>query len=376
MKKRQNKGFYNRISWLLSRTPLRVFTNVFSHGATHFAFFIVVGVITAYLWRSNNQENIKPHNIGIHIGWSSSQARELQEFVRGYLPKDSIDSVRIHIRLNSQYIHDQTAGKYRNGIEVDFIGKSRATTIVNKKKDQVYDYLDSIVLSLYSHPSLETYDVAVEFIPYQNNNIEYVDSIGEDDVLYRTFLTHKLLYSDGSPVNSQLHYRVNRGLDDVVDISFSPAAYKQYTGQETVNCVHIYSDDIGVEENSPYYYYYINIPPAPNAEIQSIDLQVADIVEKDRYSMKYVQGKNLQYYYIHPEPDIIGNGRIVYTSNDKKEAIKNNEGIIIQAVDIDALNRQNRDTFLYSVLVGTGLAFLLDIFIQLIRELRRLQRKK
>ena len=58
-----------------------------------------------------------------------------------------------------------------------------------------------------------------------------------------------------------------------------------------------------------------------------------------------------------------------------KDAIQKNHGIIIQAVDVKSLNHLNNLSFLYSVLVGTGLAFLIDVFIQLIKELRRVNQK-
>ena len=55
--------------------------------------------------------------------------------------------------------------------------------------------------------------------------------------------------------------------------------------------------------------------------------------------------------------------------------IRNNHGLIIQATDIDAQNKNNRKSIIYSVLVGTGAALFFDILIQIIRELRNVNRK-
>ena len=375
MKKVQNKGFYNHLRKFLRCCPFRIFAKVFSHGATHFAFFVVVGVITAYLWNSNNRENIKPHNIGIHIGWSSSQAQEIQEIQKGYFPKDSIDNVEIHIKLNSNRISEITQGKYHNALEVEFDGKARATNVLGIDRESTY--VDSVVFSIYCDPKLYPFETAVACSPFPLGNNEYYDSISPDG---KKFVVAKprILYNSQTKEQADtiIMHQITQKDENNINLTFLPADYKGATGQVTKNHICLYSDAIGTHNDSPYYYYYFNIPKATNAEIKSIDFEIADIVEKDVNGIKYVQGKNLQYNYVYPEPDIIGNGRIVYYSNEKKEAIKKNEGIIVQAVDVDALNRQNNDTFLYSVLVGTGLTFLLDIFVQLIRELRRLHKRR
>lgn len=81
------------------------------------------------------------------------------------------------------------------------------------------------------------------------------------------------------------------------------------------------------------------------------------------------------FHYVYPEPDILNNGFIVYCSEEKVAAVARNHGIIIQAEEIDAANNDNREALIYSILVGTGVAFALDILVQLVREWRNVNRK-
>jgi hypothetical protein len=106
------------------------------------------------------------------------------------------------------------------------------------------------------------------------------------------------------------------------------------------------------------------------------EFKASDLTSPDDFNFTYAQNSHLQYNYVFPQPDIINNGYIEYHTKEKIEAIKKNQGVIIQAVDVKSLNHLNNLSFLYSVLVGTGLAFLIDVFIQLIKELRRVNNRR
>ena len=138
--------------------------------------------------------------------------------------------------------------------------------------------------------------------------------------------------------------------------------------------VYIYSDALGVQKNDPYYYYYINFPSEKISGNLVLDFKVSDLAESTS-DFNYVREINLQYNYVYPEPDVINNGYIKYCTKEKMAQIVKNHGIVIQAIDTNALNESNNHAFLYSVLVGTGLAFLIDIIIQLIKEIRNFNRR-
>lgn len=371
--KNSNNSIYEGIKRILSTPLFRIFAVIFSHGATHLVFLFIVGAFTAYMWILNNREDITPHNLGIHIGWASNKSDDIQSIDRGFTPKDSIDNIKVHILLNSEKINNRTNGKFQNGIIVEFDGKARIRDFVDgPSKQLITSYRDSVVVSLYSEPTFNSYDAMVKFDPFPEGDVEHIDSLGDDGTKYVIAKKHVPV---GLAQDSVVPHHIYLNKDNIVNISMFPADYMSVLGQRTRNLVYFYSDEIGFRKNSPYYYYYFNIPPAKNAEIASIDFQFSDLIENEKFGMKYTKGKNLQFKYIYPEPDIIGNGRVEYISEKKKQEIQKNQGIIIQAVDIDALNRQNKLAFLYSVFIGTGVAFLLDIIIQLIRELRRLQKK-
>lgn len=133
------------------------------------------------------------------------------------------------------------------------------------------------------------------------------------------------------------------------------------------------SNDIGVKEESPYYYYNIAFPFVKFAGELFVSFDFAD--KQQSMKVSHDIEKTMQFEQIFPEPDVISKGKIEYYSEEKKKAILKNHGIIIQAVDIEALNRQKRVNYTYSTLVGIGIPLVIEFIIQLIRKLRRLNRK-
>lgn len=377
--KEQNQSLYDRIISNLRNPFWRMFANVFSHGGTHFLVMLIVLVSATYFGFFKNQSNIVPRNIGLHIGWSSIESPTVQGIYEGYIPKDSIDNVKVHIILNSKKLDQKTKGKFQNGILVEFDGKAKNYAFVDTiSKNATTNYQDSVKISLYSEPNIESWEVFAEFAPFtknQDNTHIKGDKIYKDSAWQEGKTNHVTTYIYTAPSDSALPCNTfyHKGY---IDASLFPADYQAYYGQKTKNYVYFYSNEIKPKNNSPYYYYYFNLPPAKNADIHSINFQISDPIINNRFGMKYTQGKNLQYNYIFPEPDAIRNGMIEYNSKKKKEEIMKNQGVVIQAIDVDELNKQNRSAFLYSVLIGTAFAFLLDIVVQLIRELKRLQRRK
>ena len=378
-KKDRNQSLYNKVINVLKSPFFRTFANVFSHGGTHFVVMLVVLVAAVYYGFYNNQSNIIPQNIGLHIGWASVESPIVQDVYKGYIPKDSIDNVKVNVILNSKELELKTDGKYQNGIIVEFDGKSKNYAFMDTvSKKASTNFQDSVKISLYSEPRIKSWDVKAEYDPTiaNHNNIHIEgDKIYKDSTWWEGKTKHVTTYVYTAPTDSKLQCDTISH-DEYIDASLFPADYQAYYGQATRNYVCFYSNEIKPKNDSPYYYYYFNLPPAKNANIQSINFQISDPIIIDRFGMKYTQGKNLQYSYIFPEPDAVRNGMIEYNSAKKREEIRKNQGVIIQAVDVDELNKQNRRAFLYSVLIGTAFAFLLDIIVQLIRELRRLQRRK
>lgn len=367
MKESLFSNIYQRVRKLLINPFCNAFANTFSHGGTHFIFLLIVGAVTFYFLSQNKKEVINTHNLGVQVDWLSN-IKEGKPDASGV----SLDNVSIHVLLNNESINSVTNGKYNNGVIVEFDGKTvkrivhtptKPASPISPAQYSTSESLDSIVVSLFSDPKIASFstDVRIDSLLGKVEN-HYHDSI-------TGFLTKQINVFKAA--DTHVKYSTKFFSDSTVSVFVAPI---QYSVGRTRHYAYFYSNEIGVREDEPYYYYYISFPRADFSGELKIEFNVSELQTNDTYNIKYSNKKNLQYNFIYPEPDVVGNGRIEYYSSEKKEQIRKNQGVIIQAVDIDALNRQNRMAFLFSVLVGTGFAFLIDIIIQLIRELRRIQK--
>ncbi len=369
-------------------TPLFYYIgNLFSHGATHFIFLIITFVVTIYVWQKNNNEDIKPHNISLDVFWANNYDALTKK--GGVTIKDSIKNLKIHFELNSKKTEASTNGNYKNRlvIEVDGEGvlkrnkfKSIESFLVTHNANQGEE--DSIVIKLFSDPVLD--DISFKIVPddfIKDDTIPeaYIEFEDSDRFSFvETWRPGILLFE----TDTTKYYSYSENNDSVFVLKIIPAKYNKSgqisfpNGEFRSPCqtISIYSDKLGVHDNEPYYYYYINLPSVNIAGSLSLDFKVSDLTTYDS-NFQYAKDKYLQYNYVFPVPDVINNGYIEYHTKDKMEQIIQNHGVIIQAVDINALNDSNNKAFLYSVLVGTGLAFLIDIIIQVIREIRNLNRR-
>ena len=378
------KKVYSFFYRILITPPLRIASMFFSHGLTHFFALLVTGFITGWLFFENSTIDIKPHHIGIDLQWTNQRTAILPE---GHVAvEDSIRDLNIHIELNSNDVFVKTEGKYKNRLVFEFEGTNSIT--YPEKNDSVYLIVrpvtqgeeDSIMIKVYSDPVLS--DASIEIIPE--------NAIFDESLVKRSWTFYNDTTSDriatmseslpyffiANPDSTKYVYQRDNN-DSVLTIKLIPAKYdvngKMKSPRQTVN---IYSNSFGVDKNNPYYYYFIAFPSSKLSGSLKLDFKASDLTHPDDFNFSYAQNSHLQYNYVFPQPDIINNGYIEYHTKEKMEAIKKNHGVIIQAVDVKSLNHLNNLSFLYSVLVGTGLAFLIDVFIQLVRELRRVNEKQ
>lgn len=353
-KKRNIQNLYGKVIGFLRNPFFRSFANVFSHGGTHFLVLLIVLVTAVYYGFVRKQGNIVPHNIGIKVGWLS------YDKYKGAVDSkiDSIMNINIHVKLNSDSIKLATNGQSSNGVIVELDGYEKDVYFPDEQRTEK----DSIMVSLFSEPFIKNFTIVKDMAKVD----PVIIARGNDKWAARK---ENFNFENKENYIKEMYTETSEGDTTLIKISGN-SNYKYI--------VSFISDSIGIYDKSPYYYYYISFPLVKFSNEFTIDFAVSDIrtIGKGLYDMEFGNAKNLQYDYIFPEPDVIGNGRIRYFSKEKKKEILKNRGVIIQAVDVDALNKQNRMVFLYSVLIGTGLAFTLDIIIQLIRELRRLQRRK
>ena len=370
---------------ILITPPMRIVSIVFSHGLTHFFALLITGFITGWLFFDNSTIDIKPHHIGIDLQWTNKYFALGDE---GDIPlEDSIRDLDIHIELNSNDAFLKTDGKYKNRLVLEFEGNNSIIQPHNHKNGNPYPVFapitqgkeDSIMIKVYSNPILS--DASIVIIPensiYDKSFAKKSWSIHHDSTSILSVSSEETFpyYMIPNPDSTRYVYQYINN-DSVLTIKMIPAKYDVYgkmrSPRQTVN---IYSNNFGVDEDNPYYYYFIAIPSSKLSGSLKFDFKASDLTHPDDFNFSYAQNSHLQYNYVFPQPDIINNGYIEYHTKEKIEAIKKNHGVIIQAVDVKSLNHLNNLSFLYSVLAGTCLAFVIDIFIQLIRELRRVNIK-
>lgn len=318
------KGYDYLIKFLVHQ-PLKAASYILSHGGFHLLLFAVVITFT-FLWYSYNihSSDVTMHNISMGIDSG------------GII--DTLVNYSVKINIDSDSIREETNGKF--GSKVDF---SFSRDIKDKDRKGNSREPSSVSVSVYGIPDLEI------------------------DSLYK-----------GKCATS-----IRSDSTIVIELDPFQYGYKRPDGsiRRGVEYLSSYSNDLGLKEGESSYNYFFHfgwLPETHNTRrtygsSTMIWIQFGDETVKNGFP--FYDNKKILYNYIYPEPDILNNGLIVYHTKEKIEAVANNHGIIIQAEDIDAANNDNRKALIYSVWVGTGVAFALDIFVQLVREWRNVNRK-
>ncbi len=377
------RNIYNQIVKLLVTPLFNTIAKVLSHGATHFLFFFIITALTSYFWYQNSKVDITPHNIAFDIGWTNKyEAVAKKDFIT---LKDSISNLEIHLELNSQDAQIKTGGRYHNRLVLQFDGKGKEQVIPDDQKHPSISFVtknvnqgdeDSVYIKLFSVPLLSDL-----FIDVKADHWVKADSVPDIKAVVHdsNSFSFEQVWGDGIYIGNSdtTEYIHSKESDDSIHVlKLVPKKYeiegKLRSPKQTIS---LYSDDFGVRENNPYYYYFISFPTTRIAGDLVLDFKVSDLSSNEKLNLFYSSDKYLQFGYIFPEPDVVNNGYIVYNTKNKMTEIQNNHGVIIQATDINSLNKMNSKSFLYSVLIGTAIAFLLDIIIQLIRELRNLNNR-
>ena len=344
---------------------------------------LATGFITGWIFFENSTIDIKPHHIGFDLQWTNRHFATLPE--GSVTLQDSIRNLNIQVDLNSNDAIKKTNGKYKNRVVFEFDGGRKIEQPqINGKKYALFRPAsqgdeDSVVIKVYSDPIL--LDIYVDIVPQdyvvdEDMQTDLGWTTDSDSISGRITISHKTLIPFVGVDDSTRYEIQHEKNDSVFTIKLMPAKVnvsgKIKSPRQAVN---IYSNNIGVEDDNPYYYYFIAFPSSKLSGSLRFAFNASDLTRPNDFNFSYAQNCHLQYNYVFPQPDIINNGYIEYHTPEKIEEIKKNHGLLIQAVDVKSLNHLNNLSFLYSVLVGTGLAFLIDVFIQLIKELRRVNRR-
>ena len=336
--------FYEKwVVRFLVKEPLKHGSYFLSHGFFHFVMCILVGVVTALWWHKNvSSSDTIMHDITIEFKQPQSP----------YSHKDTITSLSIDFIIDSDSLLKETNNKYRSMINVVYHYDYSNRDSLDKDKLK-----DPTVITIHSEPYLD--DLYVD-----QDSIFITSSI---ETKFETHLTQKML-SD-SAIEISVISAKNQPL---------PMRDSLIEGMQSIN---FYSNKLGRANNDSYYNYYIDFDFLPLVKdtqkshgFYNISIQIGDVTTNRGFH--HVGNKKLLYQYIYPQPDIFTNGYLFYYTDEAVNKVAKNHCILIQATDIEAMNRNNRKAIIYSVLVGTGAALFFDILIQLVRELRNVNRKK
>jgi hypothetical protein len=338
-------NFYEKwVVRLLVIKPFKYFSYFFSHGGIHLVMCGLVAALT-YQLASHNIESSDTtmHNINVEIEPPKSPSSY----------RDTLHTLLVKCELDSDTLLKKTNNKYKSRINISYgyDYTCRDSQFVNTPKEPT-------VIRLYSEPFLD--DLYIEhdstFVPFEIPEIKETEN-------------NKGISHSG--------YKILK--DSVIEITVNPV--KNVDGVDVgTQTIYIYSNKLGMSEGDSYYNYLINFGNMPlikettNFEGLDVFFQIGDETSNKGYYFR--ENKRLLYQYVFPQPDMLKNGYLEYTSEEAISKVKENRGITVQATDIDALNRNNKISIVYSVLVGTGAALVFDILIQLVRELRNVNRRK
>lgn len=342
----------------LVKEPLKHGSYFLSHGFFHLIMCVLVFYVT-YEWTRHNvtSSDTTMHNLYVNV----------KPPYKASTLKDTLTTLLINFELDSDTVLKQSKRKYNSRISLTYHYdySCRDSEFINTPKD-------TTTIKFYSKPFLD--DLIVE-----QDSISNIPTTEKIETPSGTTFKQKQI-----PYVFETHCTTKQLEDSVVEISVLPAKnIKNMSGGEDgegSQTILIGSNNLGLSKNDSYYNYYINfgfLPPIKETNNYSglvISFQFGDMANNK--GLFNVGNKSLLYQYIYPQPDIITNGFLLYHSDEAISNVVKNHGIIIQAIDIDALNNNNRRAIISSVLVGTGAALFFDILIQLIRELKNLNRRK
>lgn len=134
------------------------------------------------------------------------------------------------------------------------------------------------------------------------------------------------------------------------------------------------TNDLVSEENNPYYYFDIGID-VNNLDLDDVIYRGAGIFIKVgdyiRFGNDVRETRSLRYQYIYPQPSYFHSGVIAYIGNDLKEVFSNRK-TIFQAEDVELKNKDERNGFVNSVLLGSLLGFILTVIVEIFSKWKRL----
>lgn len=413
-------NIYKKVRSKLKKSPITDIVRGLSHGITHFMLFLIIIGIAIFLWPQNtNAQKVDIRDLSIDLDTKSY---------------DTLTSLQIILRLDSEEIKRKTNGKYKDEINVSFSydiknPEKKDTTKINLLNypplNDIYCYQDSITyyrvskdvhIDKYTTTSKPVY-IPLVYKTHLHTSTKIIDSLDRYYRYYDYYLSKKNLYkdtlwlkdSDSIAHNNNLIEEAERRINEdsstyhIPNNWYNPDKKGKKRERFTASIfpadnlmlpsgryiadkqdIHFFSNNLGLRDNNYYYNYHITLPYFPIASNTSryinyfsnctIEILIGDFDNINgaiRNSNKDIMINN-----VYPMPDQLQNGRIFYYTKDKIDAIRDNQGIILYAEDINMKNKKNKANIMKSVFTGTAIAIAFDVLVQLIKELRTLNKMR
>ena len=340
--------------------------------------FSILSFLLAWYWINLNMKTI---NTTFHeISLCTEGGNEY--YVNGI---DTVLGAQLDIFIDSDSILQETNNKYRSRIGI--------TVYYEKAKNDTTP--KPIIFKLYSRPKLDDVFVKKDTMIF-NSITENFDKEKKD-----TFLMENKEYEEYVPEIIKSNSK-DSVFDDycIMAKAFPIKNHQDLNGKWVEGCQSIYfysnklgqhdhSDNLllrflnifGIEMKDCYYNYSIDFNKFPKAHFlkESVMGSIVNFTFGDyKYDslFSYNKNKKLLYNFIHPAPLRMLNGRIEYFTKDIMKEIYTNKGIIIQAVDVDQMNKNNYKTFLATIIVGIIITFGLECLKEAIKFLYRLNKRR
>lgn len=301
-------NLYKRLNQFIVKKPMNYFSYFFAHGLFHCILLIFL-IWLFFIWEKKATTSQIP--IYHHVN--------LQLMPKNW--KDSIEYFFITININS-----------------DTLKKNKGYTSSMDVMYRLQDFRDTALIDFTRFP----YKSIVE--------IDTVGGIGSYIVSYnKDSLTRLEIPTYGK---------------------FALPSGGHVPGSQILSFM---TNDLVSGEDNPYYYFDFGI------DVNNVDkeemtyngsglfIQVGDYV---RFGNDVRETRSLRYQYIYPEPSYFHSGVIAYIGDDLRKVLANRK-IIFQAEDVQLKNKDEREGFVSSVLLGSLLGFILTVIVEIFSKWKR-----
>lgn len=330
--------YHSSINFLIKRRMRRLVLFL-SHGGVHLLMACIMIILCIFLWK------------GTIVQMSSSYKKIVVNIVNNSSCK--LNSLRIDIGLNSDNLKKAWGVDQAMSIGGHFEIVQLDTIIDNKGN---ITYRDSHGVMFYP-----------EECPYQglNKKTEMKASLIVSTPNSKFFFVRETFDKNNTSI---LFSSILLHLDSIADNYVKCDSYYSINEQGSVIWGTIKGNIFSDENNrDPYYRIFLDL-----------NIPICESLNGDEIGISYPGIKNegaLNILNVFPPPNIVKPDFIGWRGKEKIQEISSNSGILLFFEDLNRKAKTDREVFLCTVLLGTALAFLLDIIVNLIIKWRNLVSK-